>query len=65
MAKTLYTTNKPKELFVIFDALDGAHLSTTLGAAEKLLAKWKKDAGLYDSSWDMVGPVRYIKEETT
>ena len=63
MPKTLFTRNKPKELFVIFDALDGAHLFITENAANKTLAKWKKEAGIYDSTWDMVGPVRYAKEE--
>lgn len=53
--------NALKELWVIFDPLDGAHVFGSKTKAERTLARWEKEADgdPTDSVWDMTGPMRY------
>ncbi len=52
----------PKEIWLVFDPMDGPHIFESLKACKKTLAKWHRTAkdDRYDSYWDMVGPVKYI-----
>ena len=50
----------PKQIWIIFDPLDGPHLFKSEQAAKKQLAIWQDEAETYiDSVWDMTNPVQY------
>lgn len=62
MAKKLYSRHAPKELWVIFDFLDGAHLFASESAAKRQLKSWENEAeSPFDSVWEMAGPYKYEK----
>ena len=65
MSKKLYQSKAPKELWVIFDPLDGEHLFLTEPSAKKQLKAWEKEAETScDSVWDMTGPFKYELSST-
>ena len=43
----------PKDIYIVFDPLDGPHLFASRNQAERKIKKWEKDADSYDSVWDM------------
>jgi hypothetical protein len=51
-----------KEIWIIFDPLDGPHIFSTQKQAEKTYARWAKEANgnSYDSYWDMSKPTKYV-----
>lgn len=55
----------PKELWIIFDYLDGPHIFHTKHQAERELKKWVKESdSCYDSVWEMSSPIRFTAEKT-
>lgn len=52
----------PKEIWIVFDPLDGPHLFTSRIKAWKTMDRWEIEAGndQNDSYWDMTGPFRYV-----
>ena len=54
--------NKPKEIIIVLDPLDGPHIFTNEKAAVMTMKKWHKEAqknGGHDSYWDMSDPYVY------
>lgn len=50
-----------KEIWIIFDPLDGPHLFTSEKKAWDTWHKWEKEAEYHtDSFWDMSQPTRYV-----
>lgn len=56
---------KPKEIYIIFDPMDGPHLFTSEEQANKQMKQWAKEADndYSDSFWDMKGPYKYILQK--
>lgn len=58
-----------KEIWVIFDPLDGPHLFTSEKKAWKVYTEWEKEAQeaemSADSFWDMSQPTRYVIGRTS
>lgn len=55
--------NIPKELFIIFDPLDGPHVFRNKREANKAYAEWEEEAAndSDDSFWEMSKPQKFIR----
>ncbi len=55
----------PKNVWVIFDPMDGPHLFKSKKEAQRVHEKWGRDASSnpHDSWWDMSEPVEYVRKE--
>lgn len=55
----------PREIWLIHDPLDGPHLFRTKKEADEMMQEWEKEAAdqYWDSFWDMLGPIRYIRAD--
>lgn len=60
-------TRTPKEVYIIFDPLDGPHLFRSRSEAEKAFQQWKREAkdNTYDSFWEMSNIITYHRESKT
>ena len=56
---------RPKEIWIIFDPLDGPHIFRSQSAAFKTYKKWKKEAqySAVDSFYEMSEPIRYCFDD--
>lgn len=59
------TTPRCKEIWVIFDPLDGPHVFRGKKEAFKQFEKWEREAQAkeWDSFWNMSEPTRYVRAE--
>lgn len=58
-------TNRAKEIWVIFDPMDGPHIFRGKIEAWKMYDQWEKEArdSYSDSFWDMTQPTKYVRAE--
>lgn len=51
-----------KEIWIIFDPLDGPHIFISEKKAWNTYNKWEEEASnsIHDSFWDMSQPTRYV-----
>ena len=58
------TMKIPKQVWIIFDPLDGPHIFTSKKKAKIVLKKWQSEAeDQSDSVWDMEGPIGYTNDQ--
>ena len=55
-----------KEIWIIFDPLDGPHIFRSKRDAIKTYNKWKDEAedDVFDSFWEMSEPTRYVRDDS-
>lgn len=50
----------PKNVWIIFDPMDGPHIFRSEEQAKRTYRRWAKDAeSCFDSFWDMSEPIKY------